>query len=183
LCRDYLALGDEEARRLGPPLFDQAARTLLRVSPHTSTALELMRHRLQVARGRAILECLVRAAEPWAYDALAHGARVPGVGQALGSAGRARDRPSNLIVPSGHPREKHGKCVIHVLSSSVLFCNRNQRRLARLRDARIWILRRLPHAHSFQLPMWNAPGRARISRRFASPLPRLRGGDRGAARR
>ena len=42
LCREYLALSDEEARRLGPPLFEEAARALLSISPRTETALELM---------------------------------------------------------------------------------------------------------------------------------------------
>ena len=71
LCRDYLALMDEEARKLGPPeLFEQAARALLAVSPKTETALELMKHRLRVVRGRAILDCLAHAKESWARTAL-----------------------------------------------------------------------------------------------------------------
>ena len=74
LCRDYLALSDEEARPLGPPQFEQAAKALLAVSPHTETALELMKHRLQVVRGQAILGCLARAKEPWARAALENGA-------------------------------------------------------------------------------------------------------------
>src|SRR5262249_32620628 len=41
LCREYLALSDEEARRLGPPQFEPAARALLAISPRTETALEL----------------------------------------------------------------------------------------------------------------------------------------------
>src|SRR5262249_10425227 len=61
LCRDYLALNDAEANRLGPPVFEPAARTLLTVRPQTDTALELMRHRLGVVRGRAILHCLAHA--------------------------------------------------------------------------------------------------------------------------
>ena len=55
LCRDYLALSDDAARELGPPQFEQAGKALLAVSPKTETALELMKHRLQVVRGRAIL--------------------------------------------------------------------------------------------------------------------------------
>jgi hypothetical protein len=74
LCRDYLALKDEDARQLGPPFFEEAARTLLAVSPQTETALELMKHRLQIVRGRAILDCLNHARDPWARAALEQGA-------------------------------------------------------------------------------------------------------------
>jgi hypothetical protein len=74
LCRDYLALSDEEARPLGPPQFEAAAKALLAVSPATETALELMKHRLQAVRGRAILDCLGNAKEPWARAALETGA-------------------------------------------------------------------------------------------------------------
>jgi hypothetical protein len=74
LCRDYLALSDNDARAIGPPYFEEAARTLLAVSPRTETALELLKHRLQVVRGRAILGCLARAGEPWARAALEQGA-------------------------------------------------------------------------------------------------------------
>jgi len=70
LCRDYLALSDDEAKKIGPPQFEQAGRTLLAVSPKTETALELMKHRLQVVRGRAILDCLKKAKEPWGREAL-----------------------------------------------------------------------------------------------------------------
>lgn len=70
LCRDYLALSDEDANRIGPQQFEAAGRTLLAVSPKTETALELMKHRLQAVRGRAILDCLARANEPWAKAAL-----------------------------------------------------------------------------------------------------------------
>jgi hypothetical protein len=70
LCRDYLALTDEEARQIGPPQFEAAGRALLAVSPKTETALELMKHRLQSVRGRAILDCLAHANEPWARAAL-----------------------------------------------------------------------------------------------------------------
>jgi hypothetical protein len=70
LCRDYLALTDEKARQLGPPQFEAAGRTLLAVSPKTETALELMKHRLQSVRGRAILDCLALATEAWAWTAL-----------------------------------------------------------------------------------------------------------------
>jgi hypothetical protein len=74
LCRDYLALGDEEARKVTPPQFEQAARALLAVSPRTETALELMKHRLREVRGRAILDCLAHAGEGWAQKALEKGA-------------------------------------------------------------------------------------------------------------
>jgi hypothetical protein len=74
LCRDYLALSDEQARRIGPDQFEAAAKTLLTVNPQTSTALELLRHRLQIVRGRAILECLQHSDGPWALAALKEGA-------------------------------------------------------------------------------------------------------------
>jgi hypothetical protein len=75
LCRDYLALDDDAARLLGPPQFEEAAQALLTVSPNTETVLELLGHRLQVVRGRAILECLSHGTEPWARAALKQGAR------------------------------------------------------------------------------------------------------------
>jgi hypothetical protein len=74
LCRDYLALSDEDARKLGPPIFEEAARALLAVSPRTETALGLMKHRLQAVRGRAVLDCLAHVREPWARAALEKGA-------------------------------------------------------------------------------------------------------------
>ncbi len=74
LCRDYLTLDDEGARKLGPPQFEQAGRALLAVSPRTETALELMKHRLQEVRGRAVLDCLAHAKEAWAQAALKQGA-------------------------------------------------------------------------------------------------------------
>ena len=74
LCRDYLALSDEAARQLGPPQFEQAARALLAVSPRTATALALLKHRRREVRGRAILDCLAHAREPWARAALEKGA-------------------------------------------------------------------------------------------------------------
>ena len=43
-------------------------------SPRTETALELMKHRLQAVRGRAILDCLAHAEEAWARTALEKGA-------------------------------------------------------------------------------------------------------------
>ena len=74
LCRDYLALEDAAARRIAPPQFEGAARALLAVSPRTETALELLKHRLRVVRGRAILDCLAHVEEPWARAALAKAA-------------------------------------------------------------------------------------------------------------
>jgi hypothetical protein len=74
LCRDYLALGDEDASKLGPPQFAEAGKALLAVSPRTDTALELLKHRLQAVRGRAILDCLAHAKEDWARAALEKGA-------------------------------------------------------------------------------------------------------------
>ncbi len=74
LCRDYLALSDEDARKLGPPLFEEAAKALLAVGPRTETALGLMKHRLRAVRGRAVLECLARVGEPWARATLEKGA-------------------------------------------------------------------------------------------------------------
>ncbi len=75
LCRDYLALTDDAAKQLGPAKFEEAGRALLAVSPTTATALELLQHRLQAVRGRAILDCLARHHEPWAYTALKQGAK------------------------------------------------------------------------------------------------------------
>lgn len=70
LCRDYLVLSDDDARKLGPPQFEAAAQTLLTVSPRLETALELLAHRLQEVRGRAILDCLAHIKDPWAQAAL-----------------------------------------------------------------------------------------------------------------
>jgi glycerophosphoryl diester phosphodiesterase family protein len=74
LCRDYLALSDAEAAKIGPPQFEEVARAFLAISPKTETARELMHHRLQAVRGRAILDCLRHAEEPWALEALKQGA-------------------------------------------------------------------------------------------------------------
>ena len=38
LCRDYLALTDDQAKQLGPPQFEEAARTLLTIRPDSETA-------------------------------------------------------------------------------------------------------------------------------------------------
>jgi hypothetical protein len=70
LCRDYLALTDAQAREIGIPLFERAAKALLEVTHDERTATELMQHRLKEVRGRAILVCLAHADEPWAIAAL-----------------------------------------------------------------------------------------------------------------
>ncbi len=70
LCRDYLSLSDEDARRLGPPLFAAAAKALLSVSPRAETAAELLRHRLSAVRGEAILACLRHGKDAWARQTL-----------------------------------------------------------------------------------------------------------------
>ncbi len=74
ICRDYLALTDDETRPLGPPQFEEAGKALLAVSPKTETALELMKHRRSDVRGRAILDCLAHASDAWARAALEKGA-------------------------------------------------------------------------------------------------------------
>jgi hypothetical protein len=70
LCREYLTLSDDEAHRLGPPQFSEAASTLLAISPRTGTAVELLTHRLRAVRGRAVLDCLSAADQAWAFEAL-----------------------------------------------------------------------------------------------------------------
>jgi glycerophosphoryl diester phosphodiesterase len=75
LCRDYLALSDGEARRIGSLQFEQAAAALLVVSPQEKTALELLQHRRRDVCGRAILTCLANVEEPWARRSLEKGAR------------------------------------------------------------------------------------------------------------
>jgi hypothetical protein len=70
VCRDYLALSDDEARRIGPPQFDAAAKTLLTVSPAEETALELLKHRHAGVRNRTVKICLRHSNEAWALAAL-----------------------------------------------------------------------------------------------------------------
>jgi hypothetical protein len=74
LCHDYLALVDDDATKSGPHQFEPAGKALLAMSPKMETALELMAHRLQVVRGRAVLDCLSHAKQPWARAALEKGA-------------------------------------------------------------------------------------------------------------
>lgn len=70
LCRDYLRLGNEEARKIGPLQFEGIARVLLTISPSEETAVELLRHRRGEVRGRAVLICLAKWDEPWAKHAI-----------------------------------------------------------------------------------------------------------------
>ena len=70
LCRDYLALNDDDAKQIGNLQFEPAARTLLAVSPGESTAIELLKHRRGDVRGRAIFFCLAHIQEKWARAAL-----------------------------------------------------------------------------------------------------------------
>lgn len=70
VCRDYLALSDEDATRFSPLQFEQAAKALLAIEPGEPTALELLKHRRADVRGRAILECLSHSNRPWARSAL-----------------------------------------------------------------------------------------------------------------
>jgi hypothetical protein len=74
LCRDYLALSDDEARRIGSLQFEAAAQALLEASPQQATALELLRHRRADVRGRVILTCLANIDQPYALHALEQGA-------------------------------------------------------------------------------------------------------------
>jgi hypothetical protein len=70
LCRDYLALSDADAREIGIELFEPAAKALLEITHDEAAAVELMKHRRQEVRGRAILVCLSHADQPWALSAL-----------------------------------------------------------------------------------------------------------------
>jgi hypothetical protein len=70
LCRDYLALSDDEARQLGTLQFEAAGRALLALHPSTPVAAELFNHRRSDVRGRTLLSCLERIDEPWAHSTL-----------------------------------------------------------------------------------------------------------------
>ncbi|MBI5760642.1 MAG: glycerophosphodiester phosphodiesterase family protein [Planctomycetales bacterium] len=70
LCRDYLALSNDEANRLGPPQFESAVQALLTVNPTEATALALLHHRRMDIRGRTILTCLSHLDQPWSRSAL-----------------------------------------------------------------------------------------------------------------
>jgi hypothetical protein len=58
ICRDYLALSDEEARQIGILVFEDAARCLIAVNRSEATLQELQSHRLSVVRGRARLAAM-----------------------------------------------------------------------------------------------------------------------------
>jgi hypothetical protein len=70
VCRDYLQLSDDEARRIGSPQFEPAAHALLALTPEKSTAVDLLQHRRGDVRGRTILTCLAQIHTPWARAAL-----------------------------------------------------------------------------------------------------------------
>lgn len=70
LCDDYLALSRNAAEQIGFLNFELATRAYLEVSPITATGVALLQHGDPLVRGRAILELLERADEPWAFDAL-----------------------------------------------------------------------------------------------------------------
>ncbi len=70
LCRNYLQLSDDEARRIGSPQFEPAAHALLSLTPGEATAVALLQHRRGDVRGRTILTCLAQIQSPWARAAL-----------------------------------------------------------------------------------------------------------------
>lgn len=70
VCRDYLRLTRDEARKLAPEQFREATEALLAISPTTETARELLQHPLQEVRGQAILICLRNSQAEWATAAL-----------------------------------------------------------------------------------------------------------------
>jgi hypothetical protein len=74
LCRDYLALTDDEALRLGPPQFEPAAQALLTLHANEPTAATLLHHRRPDIRGRTILTCLAHMDAPWSRAALSKAA-------------------------------------------------------------------------------------------------------------
>jgi hypothetical protein len=74
VCRDYLALSDEQAGEIGIPAFEAASKALVEITRNKETAVELIKHRRRDVRGRAILVCLAHADEAWATAALRAGA-------------------------------------------------------------------------------------------------------------
>jgi len=86
-------------------------RTLLVISPRTETGVELMRHRLRVVRGRAILECLARAGEPWAREALRqaapHAMALPACRCAALCPGIQRFRVTSRVLQPVAPGHAH----------------------------------------------------------------------------
>lgn len=70
LCSDYLALSRTQAEQIGFLAFERATRASLEVSPTTANGVALLQHTDPLVRGRAILELLERADQPWALNAL-----------------------------------------------------------------------------------------------------------------
>jgi hypothetical protein len=70
LCRDYLALRDAGANKLGPPQFAPAAQCLLVIKKDEATAVELLNDSRPAVRNRAVKVCLRHAHEDWARAAL-----------------------------------------------------------------------------------------------------------------
>jgi|GEM_PF-6139185 len=70
LCNDYLVLSRTAAQQIGFLNFELATRAYLEVSPTTTTGVWLLQHSDPLIRGRAILELLKRAGQPWALNAL-----------------------------------------------------------------------------------------------------------------
>jgi len=66
LCRDYLSLSDQDARRIDIPQFEQAAQILLAINPSETKVNELFKHRLKVVSRRAILFCIAHNQQAWA---------------------------------------------------------------------------------------------------------------------
>ena len=70
LCSDYLALSRTQAEQIGFLAFERATRASLEVSPTTANGVALLQHSDPLVSGRAILELLERADQPWAFNAL-----------------------------------------------------------------------------------------------------------------
>jgi len=70
LCNDYLALSRTQAEQIGFLAFEQATRASLEVSPTTTNGVALLQHGDPLVKGRAILELLESADQPWAFNAL-----------------------------------------------------------------------------------------------------------------
>jgi hypothetical protein len=74
----YLALSDEAARRIAPPMHEEAVRALMRHDLDREDILHLLRDPRSAVRGTALLECVdnpspdrraaLREAAPWAAD-------------------------------------------------------------------------------------------------------------------
>jgi hypothetical protein len=70
LCRDYLALAEAEANKLGPPQFAAAAECLVVITKDDATAVEVISDSRPAVRNRVIKVCLRYAHEDWARAAL-----------------------------------------------------------------------------------------------------------------